>query len=472
MRACTLSFHCPSVLIPMFRHLFTQNEKNSGWSPVCYPGSGDFIPSLCTQHWVHRFCQKCQHVARQWPCDLHLQVHVATLSLDLRDFSSGASLQPFFGGGNGFLAFWMFFSSTNVHFEILCQGDLEIIQVRHTLRSLDLPMDQKPALVCIFCIMPYAASRSLLFTFKGRGTFAIAAVLDQLVSTGLTILVPQIDVSHLIATKRPQVFLKTLFGLTWDYFAEKFNVYFQPILDSWGLLLEDVWLLVPTMLLPPISWERRRDQHAGHGPLPSLHERRSWHCSHLFFGWAGLVLRAPDFPAVLRTMCRSCGCQQVCGKLPHFHGPHVAGGSLPECLVGERRSSIERVFQPHVPGYSKLGGLVSLLRIHCLQRGDCRSTASWAHGLPRFFGCLFVLQRAHVRRKLWLLFRRKHDFRLFSRLWGAPLDRADLELCPRKVCSCTRRFLCYGRSENRFPIEKSCWWKTWEWEVFVKPLEN
>eukprot|EP00434_Breviolum_minutum_P009001 symbB.v1.2.007927.t1/scaffold495.1/size259991/11 len=66
--------------------------------------------------------------------------------------------------------------------------------VRHTLRSLDLPMDQKPALVCIFCIMPYAASRSLLFTFKGRGTFAIAAVLDQLVSTGLTILVPQIDV--------------------------------------------------------------------------------------------------------------------------------------------------------------------------------------------------------------------------------------------------------------------------------------
>jgi len=75
-------------------------------------------------------------------------------------------------------------------------------------------MDQKPALVCIFCIMPYAASRSLLFTFKGRGTFAIAAVLDQLVSTGLTILVPQIDVSHLIATERPQFFFKTLFGLT------------------------------------------------------------------------------------------------------------------------------------------------------------------------------------------------------------------------------------------------------------------
>eukprot|EP00434_Breviolum_minutum_P009004 symbB.v1.2.007928.t1/scaffold495.1/size259991/12 len=66
--------------------------------------------------------------------------------------------------------------------------------VRHTLRSLDLPMDQKPALVCIFCIMPFAASRTLLFTFKGRGTFAIAAVMDQLVSTGLTILVPQIDV--------------------------------------------------------------------------------------------------------------------------------------------------------------------------------------------------------------------------------------------------------------------------------------
>ena len=222
------------------------------------------------------------------------------------------------------------------------------------------------------------------------------------------------------------------------------------------------------MLLPPISWKRRRDQHAGHGPLPSLHERGSWHCSHLFFGRAGLVLRARDLPAVFRTMRRSCGCQQVCGKLPDFHGPHVAGGSLPECLVGERWSSIECVFQPHVPVYSKLGDLVSLLRLHCLQRGDCRSTASWAHGMPKFFWCLFVRQGPHVRRILWLL-RREYDG-LVSSLWGATLDRADLwgALSSWSVpAAVVFRTAVAHRSPLKIAADS-----TWEWEVFGKPLET
>ncbi|CAE7226710.1 unnamed protein product [Symbiodinium natans] len=63
--------------------------------------------------------------------------------------------------------------------------------VRHTLRSLEVPMDVKVGITIIFCVFPYASGRLLLFTFKARGAFAVAAALDQLLSVAVHILVPR-----------------------------------------------------------------------------------------------------------------------------------------------------------------------------------------------------------------------------------------------------------------------------------------
>ncbi|CAE7258005.1 unnamed protein product [Symbiodinium natans] len=65
--------------------------------------------------------------------------------------------------------------------------------VRHVIRSLDVPITSKPALVIIFCIWPQASGRLLLFTLKSRGTFALSAVVDVLISMGGFYFVPEID---------------------------------------------------------------------------------------------------------------------------------------------------------------------------------------------------------------------------------------------------------------------------------------
>ena len=159
------------------------------------------------------------------------------------------------------------FSSTNTHFEILCQGDLKKNPGAAHPALPGPPHGSETGARLHFLHHALCGEQDLVVYLQGSRHLRDCSSHG---STGLH------GTDHSGATdwrfspdshRKTSVLFKTLFGLTWDYFAEKFNVYFQPILDSWGLLLEDVWLLVPTMLLPPISWKRRRDQHAGHGPL-------------------------------------------------------------------------------------------------------------------------------------------------------------------------------------------------------------